>query len=384
MSNGPQPSPIRVGIIGAGQLARMMGEVAHEHGIRVTVLANSTEEPAVTTCDDAVIGDPKDPLALSMLAQRTDVVTFDHELVDLEQIRTLERDGVLVRPSSFALEYAVDKAHQRRAFHAAQIPVPRFLVLDSASDPRIEGFLASLGEAPVLKAARGGYDGRGVLFPENREQALSMISELCQSGEVVIEERLELLGEVAQLLVRGADGATAVYPLVTTVQKDGMCIEVTYPSFVSSELSEQARALGEQIASLIDVVGVLAVEFFVTRSGLIVNEVALRPHNSGHWTIEGTRTSQFANHLLAVAGVALGNVSPLAKSAVMVNVVGSDQPSSLEKARDVSGVFVHDYGKTWRPGRKLGHVTAIGDDRDWAHVRAWEGALAYGTRTREA
>lgn len=361
-----------------------MGEVAHELGIHVSVLANSAEEPAVATCDDTVLGDPKDPFALSTLAQRTDVVTFDHELVDLDQLRTLEREGVLVRPSPFALEFAVDKAHQRRAFHAAQIPVPRFLVIDSASDPRIESFLESLIAAPVIKAARGGYDGRGVLFPENRDEALSMIGELSRSGEVVIEERLELLGEVAQLLVRGVDGATAVYPLVTTVQADGMCIEVNYPSFVSTELSEEARALGEQIASLIDVVGVLAVEFFVTRSGLIVNEVALRPHNSGHWTIEGTRTSQFANHLLAVAGVALGDVSPLAKSAVMVNVVGSDQPSSLEKARDVTGVFVHDYGKTWRPGRKLGHVTVIGDDRDWAHVRAWEGALAYGTRTREA
>lgn len=362
----------------------MMGEVAPSLGIHVTVLASAPDDAAVATCDETVLGDAKDPLALELVAQLVDVITFDHELVDLDHVRALEARGVLIRPSSKALEFAVDKAHQRRAFRDALIPVPRFFVVTSPLDEGLEAFLDELVDPPVVKAARGGYDGRGVLFPTNREQALSMIGELCASGEVVVEERLALQGEVAQLIARGVDGDMAIYPLVTTVQANGMCIEVDFPAQATNELNERAHELGEQIASLIDAVGVLAIEFFITPSGLQVNEVALRPHNSGHWTIEGTRTSQFANHLLAVSGAALGDVTPLAPSAVMVNVVGSDQPSSLEKAQAVEGAFVHDYGKAWRPGRKLGHVTVLGDNHEWAHVRAWESALAYGTRTREA
>lgn len=383
MSNGPKPSLKRVGIVGAGQLARMMGEAAPELGLEITVLATSIDDAAVETCGATILGDPKDPSALDQLAQIVDVVTFDHELVDLEHLRVLEARGVLVRPSAHALEFAVDKAHQRRAFRDAQIPVPNFLVVSSARDELLGAFLEGLDQPPVVKAARGGYDGRGVLFPESNLEALSMIDALSVSGEVVVEERLELQGEVAQLIARGVDGQTAIYPLVTTVQSNGMCIEVDFPALATNELNEAAHDVGEQIASLIDAVGVLAIEFFITTSGLLVNEIALRPHNSGHWTIEGARTSQFANHLLCVCGEVPGEATPLAPCAVMVNVVGSDQPGSFEKAQGVEGAFVHDYGKSWRPDRKLGHVTVLGDSREWAHVRAWESAIAYGTRTRE-
>jgi 5-(carboxyamino)imidazole ribonucleotide synthase len=361
----------------------MMGEAAGDMGLEITVLATTLDDAAVATCDAAILGDPKDLFALEQLAELVDVITFDHELVNLEHLRRLEARGVLVRPSADALEFAVDKAHQRRSFRDAQIPVPDFLVVSSAQDEHLEAFLEGLDQPPVVKAARGGYDGRGVLFPNDKLEALSMIEELCVSGEVVVEERLKLQGEVAQLIARGVDGQVAVYPLVTTVQANGMCIEVDYPALATNELNETAHELGEQIASLIDAVGVLAIEFFITTSGLLVNEIALRPHNSGHWTIEGARTSQFANHLLCVCGEVPGEVSPLAPSAVMVNVVGSDQPGSFEKAQAVEGALVHDYGKSWRPDRKLGHVTVLGDSREWAHVRAWESAIAYGTRTRE-
>ncbi len=371
-------------MIGAGQLARMMGEVAPSLGLSVTVLATSLDDAAVATCDEVIVGDAQDPSALDALGESVDVVTFDHELVDLHQIEALESRGVVVRPSARALEFAVDKAHQRRTFFDAGLPVPRFLVVNSSDDPRLSSLLDELGDPPVVKASRGGYDGRGVLFPRDRHETLRMIDDLAESSDVVVEERLQLQSEVAQLIARGTDGSTALYPLVTTVQSEGMCVEVVFPAQVTNELAQRASELAEQIASLIDVVGILAIEFFVTSDGLFINEVALRPHNSGHWTIEGVRTSQFANHLLAVSGEALGDVTALCDNAVMVNVVGSDQPSSLELAMTVEGAFVHDYGKSWRPGRKLGHVTVLGDSAAQVHVRAWESARAYGTRTREA
>jgi 5-(carboxyamino)imidazole ribonucleotide synthase len=362
----------------------MMGEVAHDVDVRITVLATSLDDAAVATCDAVVVGDAKDAASLDALARCVDVVTFDHELVDLDQIAELERRGITVRPSSSALAFAVDKAHQRRAFFDARLPVPRFLVVNDSNDSRLADFLDELDAAPVVKSSRGGYDGRGVLFPQDRAEALAMIDELVIYSEVVVEERLDLRGEVAQLLARGVDGSLAIYPLVSTVQSNGMCIEVDYPAQITNELAERAASLAEQIASLIDVVGILAIEFFVTSAGLAINEVALRPHNSGHWTIEGTRTSQFANHLLAVSGSALGDAAALCDNAVMVNVVGADEPSSLEMAKSIEGAYVHDYGKSWRPGRKLGHVTVLSDHATTAHVRAWESARAYGTRTREA
>jgi len=370
--------------VGAGQLARMMGEASRDAGVRVTVLATSNDDSAVATCDDVILGDARDEAALEQLSEGVDVVTFDHELVDLDHVIALESRGVAVRPSAAALRYAVDKAYQREELAAAGLPVPRFLAVSSPADRRITPFLDELPGPPVIKAARGGYDGRGVLFPSDRDEALAMIEETCATGEAVLEERLTLTSEVAQLVVRSVDGALAFYPLVTTVQSQGMCVEVHYPADVSSNVLAQAQEVGTRLATLIDVVGVLAVELFVTDDGLVINEVALRPHNSGHWTIEGARTSQFANHLRAVSGQPLGDVTTTTPCAVMVNVVGSEQPSSLAAALDVQGAFVHDYGKSWRPGRKLGHVTVVSDDARSAHVTAWKGARAYGTRTKES
>jgi 5-(carboxyamino)imidazole ribonucleotide synthase len=374
----------RVGVIGAGQLARMMGEVAHGVDVCITVLATSPDESAVATCDHVIIGDADDTKAIEQLSEVVDVLTFDHELVDLEHIVLLEAHGAVVRPSAGALRYAVDKAYQRRELHEAGLPVPRFLVVRASSDARISKFLDQLDGPPVIKAARGGYDGRGVLFPNDREEALAMIDEVCINGEAVLEERLTLQSEVAQVVARGVDGSLVLYPLVTTVQSEGMCVEVRFPSEVAPALADEAAALAVKIAALIDVVGILAIELFETQGGLVINELATRPHNSGHWTIEGTTTSQFANHLRAVSGQALGATTPTCEYAVMVNVVGGDEPSSLDAARDVDDVHVHDYGKSWRPGRKLGHVTALGDDPQATHVRAWMSARAYGTRSQES
>ena len=382
MPNNPQPTVAnRIGVVGAGQLARMMGEAAHDLGVTLTVLAASASDAAAATCDATVFGEPTDESSLERLSSLVDVVTFDHELVDPDQIAELESRGVVVRPNAHALRFAIDKAHQRTSFRAAGFPVPKFLVTRTPGD-EVERFLDDVGPV-VIKAARGGYDGRGVLFPATRAEVRSLIEELSPTVDVVIEERLALRGELAQIVVRGTGGECVTYPLVTTVQSDGMCVEVCFPAHVAPETDREAARLSLAIAEFTGAVGVVAIEYFLTARGLLVNEIALRPHNSGHWTIEGARTSQFTNHLRAVSGRSLESSEPVVDAAVMVNVVGSVAPGSLDDARNVPGAYVHDYGKSWRPGRKLGHVTALGDDEHAVHVTAWESARRYGTRTRE-
>jgi 5-(carboxyamino)imidazole ribonucleotide synthase len=362
----------------------MMGEAARDVGVEVTVLATSPEDSAVSTTAAFLVGAPDDVVALRSLAEKVNVITFDHELVDLSIIEQLESEGITFRPDSTALRFAVDKGVQRHAFRDANIPVPRFLVVDTAHDERLREFLDELGSLPVVKASRGGYDGRGVAFPSSPEETLALIDKMSKTGDVVIEERLELRGEVAQLVARSVDGSLVLYPVVDTVQQNGTCVEVRFPSQLDDALQQSARELSERVADLVKGVGIMAIEYFVTDRGLIVNEVALRPHNSGHWTIEGATTSQFAQHLRAVSAQALGDVTPLTRHAVMVNVVGANEPGSLDAARGVADAYVHDYGKSWRPGRKLGHVTALGNDATDPHVRAWTSARAYGTVTREA
>jgi 5-(carboxyamino)imidazole ribonucleotide synthase len=374
----------RVGIVGAGQLAHMMGEAAGELGLTLSVLASAPDDSATTTIRDVILGAATDANAIRRLAERVDVITFDHELVDLEALEALEAEGVVLRPSAQALRFAVDKAFQRRAFRQNNLPVPRFLVVRSSLDERLAAFLDEIGNAPVVKAARGGYDGRGVAFAKNREDSLALIDELAKSGDVVVEERLNLRSEVAQLVARTATGELSFFPVVTTVQRDGMCAEVRYPSELDDLTRIEAERLSTAVASLVRGVGVMAIEYFVTADGLVINEVALRPHNSGHWSIEGATTSQFAQHLRCVSGLPLGSVEETSPYAAMVNVVGALAPGSLDAARQVEDVYVHDYGKSWRPGRKLGHVTALGNEPNGPHVRAWESARAYGTVTREA
>ncbi len=376
----PQPTPARVGVVGAGQLARMMGEAAHDVGVQLSVLALNEADAAVATADHVVIGDPSDRGALEALARGVDVVTFDHELVDLDLLETLAREGITLRPDASALRFAVDKAYQRTRFAAHGLPVPRFVVVDSGSDPALGAFLEGQSVAPVVKVARGGYDGRGVFFPEHVDDVAGLVDSL--GVLVVVEDRLDLRGEVAQVVVRALDGDVAHYPLVSTVQAEGMCVEVRFPCD-DPALAAPAAALGHRVADLVGAIGVLAIELFVTEAGLVINEVALRPHNTGHWTIEGAATDQFANHLLAVSGQPLGSTEPVVAHAVMVNVVGADEPADPRAGRAVEGAYVHDYGKAWRPGRKLGHVTAVGGDATGTRVTAWAGARAYGTRTRE-
>lgn len=371
---------VTVGVVGAGQLALMMGEERRAAGVRLVVLAASPDDPAAAVADEVLLGTGFEEPSLRALAARVDVVTFDHELVDLDAVARLEDEGVAVRPGARALLYAVDKAHQRRRLRAAGLAVPRFCVVGPDDD--VVAALEAVDGPVVVKRARGGYDGRGVAFPADRAEAAALVAAWAEDGEVVVEERLDLVGEAAQVVVRALDGALAAYPLVDTRQAEGMCVETRFPSRVAPALAASAEELSRRVAAVVEPVGVMAIEYFVTHSGLLVNEVALRPHNTGHWTIEGTTASQFAQHLRAVAGRPLAPIEATAPCVAMVNLVGGATPPSA--AAPVEGVFVHDYAKAWRPGRKLGHVTALGDDAGEVRVRAWESARRLGAPSEEA
>ena len=372
-------SPLTVGVVGAGQLARMMAESASALGINLVVLASDPSDSATSSATRTILGVPSDLEAVSLLAACCDVLTLDHELVDLELLDAVIARGTPVYPAPFAVAYAARKDLQRRAMAEAGIPVPAHLVLDSWDELAFDQFTRTLSAPPVLKMARGGYDGRGVALTNSLDEARQLAREWLVDSPVIIEERLELLSEVAALLVTGIDGERARWPIVRTVQQGAMCVEVNYPSGLDDHTLTEAARVVELVANVVGAVGVLAVELFVTSGGVLLNEVATRPHNCGHWTIEGTVTSQFENHLRAVLGLPLGVTDPLFPAATMVNVVGSQSPGSLAEALAVPGLHVHDYGKSWRPGRKVGHVTALGVDATSTRVRAWRGAELLGT-----
>ena len=379
-------TPRTVGIVGAGQLARMLCEAASALGIATVVLAARADDAATQVAGDVELGDARDAAALARLAGRCDVVTFDHELVDLAALSGLEADGTVVRPSTRALACAVDKGLQRRTFAAAGLPVPRFCVLDgdAAADLAALRELAhELGQVPVVKAARGGYDGRGVVIADDLGHAAEAVRRWRDGGvEVVAEARCAFRAELAALVARRPGGEAVQWRTVQTDQLDGVCREVRVPGSVDEATARRAAELAGRTAELLSVVGVLAVELFDTVDGLVVNEVATRPHNSGHWTIEGATTSQFENHLRAVLDLPLGATDAVAPAICSVNVFGAADgagPGALAAALEEPTARVHLYGKASRPGRKLGHVTVVGTDAGDVAARAWRAAAALGT-----
>ncbi len=358
-----------VGIVGGGQLARMLAEAATPLGIHVRVLAAPGDEGAVEVVPDVQVGAPDDPDALRSFAATVDVVTFDHENVDHETLAALEADGVAVRPGVDTLRFS-DKAHQRVAFAAAGLPVPPFAIVDPVADPAAavavaEAFGAEHGHGDVLvvKASRGGYDGRGVWMLGPSELPGFMAE--YRGAPLVLEPRLALEREVAVLVARRPSGQTATWPVLETVQVDGMCDEVFLPAPIDDEHAATAAAVAATVAEVTGAVGVLAIELFISGGRVLINEIAPRVHNSGHLTIEGTGTSQFEQHLRAVLDWPLGPTDPVAPVAVMANVVGGPDADPRDRqavalAR-VPEAHVHLYGKTARPARKIGHVTVLGD-----------------------
>ncbi len=356
----------------------MTHQAAIALGIGSRVLAVSDKDPASLVMPSVTVGDHRDLATLQSFAAGCDVVTFDHEHVPTEHLRALEQAGVTVRPGSGALAHAQDKVLMRERLTELGVPCPRSIVATSTGD--IEAFAERVGWPVVLKAPRGGYDGRGVWVVDDAAAATTALK-VAARQPLLLEAYVPFRRELAVIVARSPLGQAVAYPVVETVQRDGVCHEVVAPApGLPVGLAASAQQLALTIANELGVTGVLAVEMFEVDGAVLVNELAMRPHNSGHWTIEGATTSQFAQHLRAVLDLPLGSPSAVAPYAVMVNVLGGARPDPYSALVHVMahdpGAHVHLYGKEVRPGRKIGHVTVIGDDLDDVRARARHAAAA--------
>jgi 5-(carboxyamino)imidazole ribonucleotide synthase len=355
----------------------MLFEAASPLGIALNVLAERPDDSAALVASNVELGSPFDPKALAAFAASNDVITFDHELVDAATLAELESAGRRVYPSAAVVALAQSKLAQRQTLATRGFPVPEFRPA-ATSDALLE-FGHEHGWPVVAKAVRGGYDGRGVwvLADESEAGDFASAHDLTRRP-CLVEGFVPIERELAVLVARRPSGESAVYPLVETVQVDGICREILAPAPNAFDLADLARTLAARIADAIDVVGILAVELFQTQGRLVVNELAARPHNSGHYTIEGCITSQFEQHLRAVLDWPLGQTELRAPAVATVNVLGApsgtDPLDRLPYALANPGVHVHLYGKAARLGRKLGHVTATGDDPSDVRARARQAA----------
>ena len=355
-----------VGVIGAGQLARMMQPAAIALGIGIKVFAESegsSAHQAVTK-----VGDINNFEQLLEFSKTVDVITFDHEHVPTAILQQLEAAGVLVRPGSNALKHAQNKLTMRRKLAELGLPQPIWQAAKTASD--ISEFLQNNGPKIVVKTPIGGYDGKGVRVVSSIDQVADWLENIDQfGGELLLEEKVDFVGELAQLSARTPSGQFKAWPLVETVQESGVCAEVIAPAQEVS-LHPKALEIAKQISEGLGVVGVMAVELFRSRAGeILVNELAMRPHNSGHFSIDASITSQFEQHLRAVLDLPLGESAGTSKYSVMINLLGVDSENDFVThypmaMKQFPNVKFHAYEKAPRLGRKMGHLTLQGNDLD--------------------
>ena len=374
----PETAPT-LAVIGGGQLARMMAQPAIALGLPLRLLAEAEGVSAAQVIPDQLVGDYRDLATLRKVTDGCRVVTFDHEHVPTEHLHALEDEGIAVRPGPEALVHAQDKGVMRARLAELDVPCPRNALVTSSAD------VVAFGFPCVLKTTRGGYDGKGVWFVHSADDCTEPLRVAAESGvELLAEELVDFRRELSALVARSPSGQAAAYPVVASTQRDGICHEVIAPApDLSEELSGRAQEIALRIAGELGVTGILAVELFETTDGrILVNELAMRPHNTGHWTQDGAVTSQFENHLRAVMDLPLGSPAPRARWSVMVNILGGPSDAGHlydgfphAMARDPH-LRVHLYGKELRPGRKVGHVNAYGDDLEEClerarHAAAW-------------
>ncbi|WP_019202570.1 5-(carboxyamino)imidazole ribonucleotide synthase [Tsukamurella sp. 1534] len=359
-------------MVGGGQLARMTHQAAIALGQGLRVLAASPDEPAPQICPDVVLGDHDRIEDLRRAATGAHALTFDHEGVPTAHLLELQAEGVTVNPPPQALLYAQDKLAMRRRLAELGAPVPGFAEIEAVEDVR--AFWERFDGAVVLKAVRGGYDGRGVWLPDTVDEAVAVAAEQLAAGTpLMAEQRVELARELSAMVARSPFGQGAAWPVVETVQRNGQCAVVLAPApNLADAEAGFAESLALRLAEELGVVGVMAVELFQTPSGeMIVNELAMRPHNSGHWSMDGCVTSQFEQHLRAVLDYPLGDTAARAPLTVMANVLGAAEAPAMSMDERLHHLLarmpdahVHLYGKGERPDRKIGHVNLVG---------AWDG-----------
>ena len=361
---------LRVGVVGGGQLARMMIAPAVELGVELRVLAE--EDGMSASLAATAIGDYRDADTVLAFARDVDVITFDHEHVPQDVLTALVDAGVAVHPGPDALRFAQDKLLMRARLQELGMPQPAWASVENVDE--LQAFIDEQGGRAVVKTPRGGYDGKGVRVVSagiEAEDWFATLAEDGRGGALLVEELVDFTRELAQQVARRPSGMVRAYPVVETVQRNGVCAEVLAPAPHGNERLQQVAAqIGVGIAEGLGVTGMLAVELFeTTDERLLVNELAMRPHNSGHWSQDGAVTSQFEQHLRAVLDLPLGDPSPVAEWSVMVNVLGGPAEGSLDERfaaamTEHPGAKIHTYGKTPRPGRKVGHVNVVGDDLD--------------------
>ncbi len=374
-------------MVGGGQLARMSAAPAAALGIGFRVLAASESESAAQVVNDVFVGSHDSIDDLKRFAQGLDVITFDHEHVPPAYLEQLEAMGVAVRPGPSALFHAQDKLHMRRALSDAGIPCPAWAEIHDVRG--VADFAEVVSWPMVLKTSRGGYDGKGVWVVNSLDEAERVIALPLPAGAAWLAEQcIDFVQELSAQVARSPHGQAVAYPIVRTVQANGICAEVIAPApGLPNERAVQAQRIALQIAQDLNVTGMLAVELFDDGYDLYVNELAMRPHNSGHWSIEGAVTSQFENHLRAVLDLPLGSPALKAQHAVMVNILGGDVGDLYSAYKHVMardpGLKVHLYGKAVRPGRKVGHVTVLGNDLDDLLTRGRHAADYFSGRIDE-
>ena len=366
----------RVGVIGGGQLARMMIPAAVRLGVELRVLAEAPDSSAALAATS--VGDYRDAATVLAFARDVDVVTFDHEHVPQPVLAALLDAGIAVRPGPSALRFAQDKLDMRARLAELGAPQPDWAAVSTAE--ALDAFIAEHGGVAVVKTPRGGYDGKGVRVVRAAAEAADWLAD---GAPLLAEERVGFVRELAQQVARRPSGEHAVYPLVESEQRDGVCAEVIAPAPRAGRVAQAAARVAVSIAEGLDVTGMLAVELFETDDErILVNELAMRPHNSGHWSIDGAVTDQFEQHLRAVLDLPLGATDIRAPWTVMVNLLGGPADGDLDRGRrlalaDQPSAAVHLYGKAPRPGRKIGHVTAYGEDLDDVAFIARAAALAF-------
>ncbi|MBD2213273.1 5-(carboxyamino)imidazole ribonucleotide synthase [Nostoc linckia FACHB-104] len=363
----------RVGIIGGGQLAWMMGDAAKKLGVELLVQTPSKNDPAISIAQEAVFAPVDDAASTEVLAQKCDVITFENEFVNLDALSTLENQGVCFRPRLAALSPLLDKYHQRCYLQELSLPVPKFFALgedlNTVQLENLQAKIAHLGFPIVVKSRRHGYDGQGTFIIKDWASLQQKLT--TNPSLFLIEEFVPFERELAIIAVRSVDGEVVTYPVVETQQEQQVCRRVIAPAAITPNQAAEIEAIAHTLLNSLQAVGVFGIELFLTQDGkVLVNEIAPRTHNSGHFSLDACETSQFEQHLRAVCGLALGNTAIKNPSAVMVNLLGyetaqSDYQSKRQKIAEIPQSYIHWYGKTEsRPGRKLGHVTVLLDSQN--------------------